>query len=162
MTNRFYYKGFDLSVFLYTRQGGMIRSLFHSNYNNLFGRYNNLDVDYWTPNNPTNAYPRPNQNQEFPVYGSSLTYFDGSFVKVRNITFGYTLPQSIVSRLKLESVRIYASAQNPFIFASYRSRYKGIDPEFARTPSAGRERTAELDAATPSSKLILFGLNIKL
>ncbi|MBL0744508.1 SusC/RagA family TonB-linked outer membrane protein [Chryseolinea lacunae] len=162
MTNRFSYKGFDFSFFIYTRQGGMIRSLFHSNYNNLFGRYNNLDVNYWTPNNPSNDYPRPNQNQEFPVYGSSLTYFDGSFVKIRNITFGYTLPKGISERLHLESVRIYASAQNPFIFASYRSKYKGIDPEFARTPSAGRERTAELDASTPASKLILFGINLKL
>jgi TonB-linked SusC/RagA family outer membrane protein len=162
ITNRFALKGIDLSFFVYTRQGSMIRSLFHNNYNNLFGRYNNLDVDYWTPNNPTNDYPRPNQNQENPVNASSMSYFDGSFVKVRNITIGYTLPAALVSRLKLQSVRVYASAQNPFIFAPYRSKYKGIDPEFARVPENNRERTAEVDADTPSSRLILLGLNIKL
>jgi TonB-linked SusC/RagA family outer membrane protein len=162
MTNRFSYKGFDLSFFLFTRQGSMIRSLFHNNYNNLFGRYNNLNVDYWTPTNPTNAYPRPNQNQEFPVYSSSMSYFDGSFVKVRNITFGYTVPAQLLKKFKLQSARIYASAQNPFIFATYRSQYKGIDPEFARTPANGRERTAEVDADTPSSMLILIGINLKM
>jgi TonB-linked SusC/RagA family outer membrane protein len=162
ITNRFAFKGFDLSIFVFARQGGMIRSLFHNNNNNLFGRYNNLDVDYWTPNNPTNAFPRPNQNQEFPVFGSSMSYFDGSFVKVRNISLGYTLPTALTERLKMQSIRVYASAQNPFIFAEYRSKYKGIDPEFARTPSDGRERTAEIEGTTPSSKLILVGLNLKL
>ena len=89
MTNRFNYKGFDLSFFVFGRFGSMIRSQFHQSFNSLFGRYNNLAVDYWTPNNPTNAYPRPNQNQEFPKYNSSMSLFDGTFVKVRNINFGY-------------------------------------------------------------------------
>ena len=44
----------------------MIESSFHRNNNTLFARYNNMLVDYWTPDNPTNAYPRPQANQERP------------------------------------------------------------------------------------------------
>lgn len=162
MTNRFSFKGIDLSVFIFTRQGSMIRSLFHTSNNTLAGRYNNLDLDYWTPNNPTNAFPRPNQNQEFPVYNTSMAIFDGSFIKIRNINLGYTLPQSLTSRWGMESVRIYASAQQPFVFAPYISKYKGVDPEIARTPDDNnRERTAELGGDTPSTSIYLLGVNVK-
>lgn len=162
ITNRLFFKGFDFSFFIYARKGGMIRSLFHDTNNRLSGRNNNLDVDYWTPDNPTNAYPRPNQNQESPVFSSSMAYFDGSFVKVRNITLGFTLGEKAVKALKMKSCRIYGSAQQPFIISSYRSKHNGIDPEFARLPVNGVEQSADLDAITPSSSLFLLGLNIKL
>lgn len=129
MTNRFAYKGFDVSFFLFGRFGSMIRSAFHDNFNLLFGRYNNLAVDYWTPNNPTNLYPRPNQNQEFPKYRTSMSYFDGTFIKVRNINLGYNFDDTIAKKIGLTSLRLYSSIQNPFIFSEYRRVHKGIDPE---------------------------------
>ncbi len=152
ITNRFEFKGFDLSFFIYARVGNMIRSGFHTSYNSLAGRYNNLDIDYWTPNNPTNEFPRPNQSQEFPIYQSTLQYFDGTFVKVRNINVGYNFPASIVKKLKMSGLRVYASIQQPFIFAKYRSKYKGIDPE-----------TTDLvnENQTPSVRQITFGINAK-
>ncbi|MDZ7692815.1 MAG: hypothetical protein U5K69_17095 [Balneolaceae bacterium] len=58
----------------------------------LIGRYNDPDVDYWTPDNPTNDQPRPNVESEGPLYGSSRGYQDGSFLKIRNIRLGYNLP----------------------------------------------------------------------
>lgn len=129
MTNRFSYKGFDLSFFIYARVGSTFRSGFHTSFNSLAGRYNNLDIDYWTPNNPTNEFPRPNQSQEAPVFQSTLQYFSGTFLKVRNINLGYTFPESLTSRIKLSGLRLYATAQNPFNFSEYRSKYKGIDNE---------------------------------
>ncbi|MBA4299465.1 MAG: SusC/RagA family TonB-linked outer membrane protein [Cyclobacterium sp.] len=129
MTNRFTYKGFDLSVFVFGRFGSMIRSAFHDNFNSLFGRYNNLAVDYWTPNNPTNMYPRPNQNQEFPKYSRSMSYFDGTFIKVRNINLGYNFDAAAAKKIGLTSLRVFSSIQNPFIFSEYRRVHKGIDPE---------------------------------
>jgi hypothetical protein len=158
ITNRFEFKGFDLSFFVFTRQGHMIRSLFHDNYNLLFGRYNNLDVDYWTPTNPTNAYPQPIFNQERPKYNTTMSYFDGSFVKVRNITLGYNFPTALAEKMKMQSLRLYVSAQNPFMFTNY---VKGIDPERVRTPENGQERTAEIEADTPSTRIVLMGLNVK-
>lgn len=129
MTNRFAYKGFDVSFFLFGRFGSMIRSAFHDNFNLLFGRYNNLAIDYWTPNNPTNLYPRPNQNQEFPKYRTSMSYFDGTFIKVRNINLGYNFGDNVAKKIGLNSLRVYSSIQNPFIFSEYRRVHKGIDPE---------------------------------
>ena len=151
ITNRFEYKGFDLNVFIYARIGAMIRSRFHDNNNLLFGRYNNLNINYWTPNNPTNDFPRPNQNQEFPIYGSTLSYFDGSFVKVRNISLGYNFTTAIAEKMKMKSLRVYMNVQQPFIFATYRSKYKGIDPEGNR----------ELNGDTPATSLFTFGVNAK-
>jgi TonB-linked SusC/RagA family outer membrane protein len=152
ITNRFEYKGFDMSFFVYARIGNMIRSDFHLGVNQLAGRYNNLDINYWTPNNPTNDFPRPNKDQEFPVYNSTLQYFDGSFVKVRNINFGYNFAPALVQRFKLTGLRLYTSIQQPFIFAEYRSKYKGIDPETADIVNANQ---------IPSVRQITFGLNAK-
>ena len=69
----------------------MIESSFHRNNNTLFARYNNMLVDYWTPNNPTNAYPRPQANQERPENATTMEYFDGSYLKLRNLTLGYNV-----------------------------------------------------------------------
>ena len=152
MTNRFNYKGFDFSFFLFARVGSTIRSNFHTAFNSLAGRYNNLDIDYWTPNNPTNDFPRPNQSQENPAFGNTLQYYSGTFLKVRNINIGYNIPEAFSNKLRMTSLRVYASAQNPFNFSEYRSRYKGID----------NESFDELNAnQSPSTKQFTFGINAK-
>lgn len=161
MTNRFNYKGFDLSFFVFGRFGSMIRSQFHQSFNSLFGRYNNLAVDYWTPNNPTNAYPRPNQNQEFPKYNSSMSLFDGTFVKVRNINFGYNFSSDIAKKIGLTSLRLYSSIQNPFIFSEYRKVHKGIDPETFIDGEQGVEGGVINANIAPPVVQYTFGINAK-
>ncbi|GAA4402109.1 hypothetical protein GCM10023187_17000 [Nibrella viscosa] len=153
MTNRFEFKGIDLSFFLFARVGYMFRSLFHQDFMTLAGRYNNLDIDYWTPNNPTNEFPRPNQNQEFPPFRSTLLYFDGSFLKVRNINLGYNFPATLTQKLGIGSLRAYVSAQQPFIFSEYRTKYKGIDSETDGDVNASQ---------TPAVRTITFGINLKI
>lgn len=133
MTHRFEYKGFDLSILTFSRFGSMIQSPFHGSFRYLSGRINQYNVDYWTKNNPTNAYPQPNANQESPLYGSTLSYMDGSFTKVRNINLGYNFSQKTAQKLKMQSIRVYVSAQNPFVFSPYTSKFNGIDPEFPTT-----------------------------
>lgn len=125
--NKFSYKGFDLGVFFVFRLGHTVQSNFHGSNNSLFGRYNNLDVDYWTIDNPTNAYPRPNENQESPRNGSTLRYFDGSFIKLRNISLGYNLPDTIVEKLNMEKLRLSVSGQNLW----FASDYDTYDPEIS-------------------------------
>jgi len=144
LSNRFDWKGFDMAVLVTARQGFMVNSQFHSNFNQLFGRYNNLRVDYWTPANPSNTNPRPNRDQEFPLYGSSRAYMDGSFVRLRNVTLGYTLPGALAARSGAQSARIYASAQDPFVFTDY----DGYDPESGTA------------AGTPSYRTLLMGLGL--
>lgn len=161
ITNRFEYKGFDLNFFLYARIGQWIRSTFHTGNNTLAGRYNNLNIDYWTPNNPTNDFPRPNQAQEFPVYNSSLVYFDGSFVKLRNINFGYNFPSAIAKKIGASNIRAFVSIQQPFIWAEYRSRYKGIDPETQLDGENGIG-AGEINAnLSPAVRTTTIGLNLK-
>lgn len=160
LTNRFEFKGFDLSFFLFGRFGNTILSGFHRNQLALAGRYQQIKVDYWTPNNPTNEFPRPKSNQEFPVYNSTLFYYDGTFIKLRNINFGYTFSGRIAKKIGAESLRFYSSIQQPRIWSSYLSKYNGVDPEAAITPSP-TGLTAITDGVTPSTTVTTFGLNIK-
>jgi hypothetical protein len=161
MTNRFNYKGFDFSFFVFGRFGSMIRSAFHDNFNSLFGRYNNLAVDYWTPENPTNAYPRPNQNQERPKYNQSMSYFNGTFVKVRNINFGYNFAPEVAKRIGFSSLRVFSSIQNPFIFSEYRKVHKGIDPETFIDGEQGVEGGVVNANIAPPVVQYTFGINAK-
>lgn len=150
LTNRFEYKGFDLSVFFFARVGHLVRSRFHDSNNSLFGRYNNLDVDYWTSTNPTNAFPRPNENQESPKYASTLSYFEGDFIKLRNATLGYNFSPAVAQSLGMNNLRVYVSAQNPW----FASTYETFDPE------AGDDAEVEV-GDIPNSKLFLVGLNVQ-
>ena len=150
LTNRFEYKGIDLSIFFFARVGHLVRSRFHDSNNSLFGRYNNLNVDYWTPNNPTNAFPRPNQNQESAKYASTMSYFKGDYIKLRNVTLGYNFPSNIAKNLGLSRLRVYGSAQNPWFASSYDT----FDPE------AGGDGETE-SGDIPNSKLFLIGVNVQ-
>ena len=153
ITNRFGYKGFDFSFVVFARLGGTIISQLYDGgtyLSTLQGRYNSIDVNYWTPQNPTNDYPKVNYAQTQVPFGSTLSYFDGSFVKVRSINFGYTFPESIFKRIGAQSLRVYAVAQNPFIFSKFSSKYHGIDPETDRIVLVN----------TPTAFSISFGLNV--
>ncbi|WP_425638334.1 SusC/RagA family TonB-linked outer membrane protein [Algoriphagus yeomjeoni] len=160
-TNRFNFKGFDLSFFLYGRFGSMLRSQFHTQNNSLAGRYNNLDIDYWTPTNPTNSYPRPNVNQESAKYASSMEYFDGTFIKVRNINFGYNFSPEAAKKIGMTALRIYSSIQQPFIFANYRSEHKGIDPEVFIDGEQGVGGGVVNSNVSPAVTSFTFGINAK-
>ena len=161
LTNRFTYKGFDLSFFVFARVGQLIRSRFHDNVNQLAGRYNNLNLNYWTPNNLTNEFPQPVVTQEFPKNGSALTYFEGSFFKIRNINIGYNLPDNVAKKLKMQSVRIFASIQQPLILAEYRQKYKGIDPETFVDGEQGVGGGEVNTNVSPATSVTTFGLNLK-
>ncbi len=116
------YKGFDFSFFLYTRQGQMVYDDMGAQYE---ARYNWLKVDYWTPQNHSNAFPRPVAGRQTPLNFASVCYQDGSFVKLKTVTLGYSLPKNILSKLSVNKLRIYVTAQNPYMSKKCWS----IDPE---------------------------------
>ncbi|HEY9197462.1 MAG TPA: SusC/RagA family TonB-linked outer membrane protein [Mucilaginibacter sp.] len=155
-TNRIGYKGFDFTVVAAYRVGGLITSrLFQSGsfINTFQGNYNNLNEDYWTPTNHQNYYPKPNSASTNTPYSSTLSYFDGTFLKIRSLTLGYNMPELITKRINARSIKIYATAQNPFIlFSPYRNTYHGLDPETAGT----------LNVDTPPTKSFTFGINMTL
>ena len=139
------YKNFDLNIYVY----GRIGQTFVSDYANKFepnAIENGAVVNYWTPENPTNDYPRPNANisRASMPFATTLGYKDGSFVKIRNITLGYTLPKTLTQRFHVSSLRWYVSAKNYFTF----SKVKDYDPEGG----------GSFDR--PLTKLIVTGLNL--
>lgn len=152
LTTRFGYKGFDLSAFFYYRQGQTVYSNFHVGNNSLFARYNNLNVDYWTPDNQDGRFPRPNQNQERPRNNTTMGYFDGSFVKLRNITLGYNIPSNITDKLGMSGLRLYVAGQNLWFAAKYDTFDPEVDdPDTDDLPALGA-------GTTPSTKMVLFGI----
>ncbi|MBS1604346.1 MAG: TonB-dependent receptor [Bacteroidetes bacterium] len=152
-TQRIAYRNFDFTLVAFARVGGMISSTLYGGgfASTMQGNYNNVNVAYWTPKNPTNDWSAANSAQTNPPNHSTFGYFDGSFLKIRSMTLGYTLPASFIKAMGLRSVRFYATAKDPFIFFSpYRDKYHGIDPETAGT----------LNLDTPASWSMLFGLNV--
>nr|MBI1229710.1 SusC/RagA family TonB-linked outer membrane protein [Cytophagales bacterium] len=125
ITNRFTYKGIDFSFLVFARMGQMIRSDFHwLGANNWQGRTNMLRFNYWTPDNPSNEIPIPKGNTA-PLYADAVRFYDGSFVKIRNISLGYTVNSPRLKDLGFSALRIYGTANNAFTFA----KYDVVDPE---------------------------------
>ena len=107
---------------------------------------NGAVVDYWTPENPTNSYPRPNANisRASLPFATTLGYQDGSFIKIRNITMGFTMPKNVVEKLNVKNLRVYLSARNFFNF----SKVDNYDPE------------GEGSFERPLTNLLLAGINV--
>jgi TonB-linked SusC/RagA family outer membrane protein len=149
LTNRFSYKGFDLSILVHARIGQMLRSDFHYlGGNNWQGRFNSLNLDYWTPDNPTNAYPRPDAG-EAPLYFDAVRFFDGSFVKIRNVALGYNFQNYLIEKIGFSSARVYTTMNNALIFSPYTT----VDPETSNGIVGGE---SPLTTAT-----YIFGVNLK-
>jgi TonB-linked SusC/RagA family outer membrane protein len=128
-SNTFFYKNFDLSVYMIARLGQTIQ-------HEILGRYNpgggNFPAyyDYWTPENPTNDFPRPRNGEELISYTGymSLTYINGSYFKIKTVSLGYTLPKKVMKACGLEKARFYLTASNPLYWTkSHLIKY--YDPE---------------------------------
>ncbi|EPR66947.1 TonB-dependent receptor [Cyclobacterium qasimii M12-11B] len=149
LTNRLSYKGFDLSVLVHARMGQMLNSGYHNlGGNNWQGRLNAITMDYWTVDNPTNAIPRPNAG-EAPLYSDAVRYFDGSYIKIRNIALGYNINAGLIQKLGLTSARIYSTVNNAFIF----SPYSTVDPETSNGSVGG--------GSPLTTASYIFGINLK-
>jgi TonB-linked SusC/RagA family outer membrane protein len=167
--NQLSYKGFDFSFFFQFVQGNTIWNhtrVFAEGMNSIFGQFATT-ANRWTPNNTNTSVPRavfgdPNNNRR----NSDYWLEDGSFIRMKNIVFGYTLPTSVVNRIGLSKFRVYASAQNLFTITNY----SGFDPEVS-TFSAGNafqgstNTTANAAVGTdfltyPQAKTITFGVNL--
>ncbi|MDF7810852.1 TonB-dependent receptor [Hymenobacter sp. YC55] len=144
----FSYKGFDLSFQFFARMGQM----FNYEYNSYFdpqGIENSSQQNYWTPENPSNDYPRPDASlskttQQNALYGNTLYYRDGSYVKLRAATLGYNIPQSVLEKLHMSSLRVYIQGKNLVTW----SDIKDYDPE----------RGGAITAPIP--RVVLAGINL--
>ena len=170
---RLAYKGFDLSMVGFYKNGGLlIATPYGANgyLNILTGRRGNIDVDYWTPENTDARFPKPGGiGGDQPRYLNTLSYFDASFLKIRTITLGYNFDQSDWFKMKgVSRLRLYATVQNPLVMFSPYHKFSGMDPE---TNSNANENSAvgygsnlrrllSTGTNTPTTRNLIFGLNL--
>lgn len=129
LNNTFKYYNWDLTFDLYTRWGSTIYC--GTFVQDSFTRLNKLKMDYWTPNNPTNSYPQPNNNFQNYTYSSTLGYRDGSFIKLKQLSLGYTIPQSMCNNLHLSNARIYISGENLMYWTKSDLKDFNLEPEWS-------------------------------
>src|SRR5574344_942767 len=174
--NTFTYKGFDLTIFFSGSYGNDIiiynrRFLedVRSNSNLLTSAANYAILSVIDPNKPTDDYrnlyvsnasstllPRlsassTNANNRM----SDLYVEDGSYIRLQNVSLSYTLPKSLVRKIKLENLKVYMNLQNVFTW----TKYNGFDPEVGSM--YGDALMTGLDYGRyPSPRIYTFGLNI--
>ncbi|HXS57177.1 MAG TPA: TonB-dependent receptor [Hanamia sp.] len=166
------YKGFDLSVVGAFKNGGILLSTLYGSggYLNLMsGRRGNVEVDYWTPENTNAKYPKPGgiASGDNPKYGSTLGYFDASYLKIRAISLGYDLNRSLLKNSGVK-MRMYFTVQNAFVLFSPYNKESGMDPETnsygdenaAVALSSSLRRILTIGTNTPSTRNFVVGVNL--
>lgn len=154
MTNEFAWKNFDLNVFLTFEQG---RDIYNGN-NYILTSGSGADnnriemLDRWTPTNPSNKYPRASATGKNRQSARTSEFLeDGSYIKIKNITLGYTLPETAISKMGMSYLRFYASITNPFTF----TKFTGMDPE------DGDRWNDDRNSSYPITTNYMLGLQLK-
>lgn len=157
-TNNLSYKGIDLSIFFQWSYGNDILNanrLFFESSNNR-SRELNQYASYagrWTPENPESDIPAATNSASNRVISSRIVE-DGSFLRLKNVTLGYTLPAKWTRKYKIDKARLYVAAQNLWTWTSY----SGYDPEVSVRNSA---MTPGLDYSSyPRAYSVSFGVNL--
>ena len=154
-----WYKNFDFNLFFQGVEG--VDTWYAMRYQLGFAglKYNYLQEIYnrWTPTNTETSTPRvtwsdPNNNKR----PSDYYVEDGSYLKLKNITLGYTIPESLASRLRIQKLRLYVSGQNLFTI----TKYPGYDPELG-LESGSNDLEAGVDRGQyPQSRSFYFVINM--
>jgi TonB-linked SusC/RagA family outer membrane protein len=148
------YKGVDLGMFI---QGVGGNDIYNATvrYDLVFSNKPNSILDRWTGEGTSNSEPRvslsdPNNNTRV----SDRFVEDGSYLRFKNIQIGYTLPEKIMEKIKVQKLRVYASGNNVFTF----TKYSGFDPEIG---AYGGALEAGIDRGFyPQARSIIFGLQL--
>ena len=127
INNTLAYKNFELSFFIYTRQGVQFRNSLLSGTMGELGsnRYNHLNLNYWTKTNPTNDYFGVWQANP---YREAIQYKDASFWRLSNVTLGYNLPKKWLDKIKFSNLRLYLQGNNLYVLTKDKNIW--MDPEF--------------------------------
>lgn len=136
ITNTFTYKQFSLYTLVNSVQGGgnnnyyladnyETRSVNRKTNTTFSERFNLQDVPYWTPDNPTNEYPRLDYNPVFP----HEILEDKSFIRIQDVTLSYRFNDTLLNKIKFEKLRVFASIKNLYTF----TKWTGYNPETAST-----------------------------
>ena len=156
LTNTFFYQGVDFSFMFQFNYGNSVY-----NATRMYATQSKLErsnkyveiANRWTPANANNEVPSAQGYQTNAIYSRFIE--DGSFLRLKQITLGYTLPKKITRKMMVNNLRVYVSAQNLFVVTGY----KGYDPEV--NMRSQNPMTPSFDwGAYPKSKIYTFGLDL--
>jgi TonB-linked SusC/RagA family outer membrane protein len=158
------YKSWDFIAYFYGVYGNKIYNYeedqLETFQNQGFVGIQNISEQYyqnaWTPQNHSNTYAAitTNDNVSLNSVASSAYIQNGSFLKLKNFTVGYTLPQDLLKKLALSKIRVYISSQNLFTITSY----KGLDPEVGMQGGNATQNGID-NGIYPSSRFYTVGVN---
>jgi TonB-dependent starch-binding outer membrane protein SusC len=148
------YRNFELNFLVFFRVGGLYRVPRPG----LVGRYQSNKVNYWTPTNPSNEYQQPTQTSDVPLNWEALTYRKATFVKFKNITLTYRIPQHITRRIYANSMSVYFSAVNPILI----HKHSDYDPETVPYREFPGTTTNNTGPTSHSYKSFVFGVRLDL
>jgi TonB-linked SusC/RagA family outer membrane protein len=144
LSNYLTYRNFDFNFFLYGAFGQMKE--FERSWS-LNGRYNCAKVNYWKIigedengrliSNKSNEAPRPSRDYELPNYINSLYYLKSSFLRIGQVTLGYSLSPAVCRKFGISKFRLYGTVKNLHVFTNY----PGTDPETGRNFNEPRPKT---------------------
>lgn len=147
------YKGFDFTLFAQGTFGNDILMGFNRVDRGTANKPEFFYTDRWTPSNTSATWFSANTSSSY-AYNSDFMIFDGSFMRIKQIQLGYTIPTAWANSIKLSSCRLYVSAENMFTF----TKYPGIDPEIGSYNDNG----IGIDRGTYSvPKRLLMGVTVK-
>ena len=158
LNSTFTYKNFDMSIFFRGSQGFDVRNLQASELGDGVQKINQIAsilTDSWTPQNTDATRPIIDGNRDFANSYRDSDYFieDGSFIRLQNVSLGYTLPSfsELITR-----ARVYVSGQNLLTITDY----SGFDPEVNNRGQNNLNRGDDYDAY-PRSRTLTVGVNLE-
>lgn len=154
-TNTFVFKGFDLSVFFQGAYGNKIFNLLRQKLEipTLSLNASASLLNRWSATNPNGTEPRATNSPVPQVMDRYIE--DGSYIKLKNISLGYTFSKGLISKVHIRQLRIYVSAQN---LATW-TKYTGIDPEVNFYDSDNTKQGIDY-GVYPSYRTFLGGINL--
>jgi TonB-dependent starch-binding outer membrane protein SusC len=160
LNNTLEYKGFDMNFFFQASQGNDIYSFTLFELELMSGYYNSTTraLDRWTPTHTNTDVPKASDSRS--KISSSRFVYDGSYIRLKNLSLGYRLPKSLIDAAGISFARIYISAQNMLTF----TKYPGYDPEVSwmGTGTSGGNINLGLDYGSyPNAKSITVGVQVK-
>ncbi len=150
------YKNFDFNLFAQGAQGGKIfNGMKYTTLNAASGQNYNKDaaiLDAWSPTNTGGTIPRVSASDANGNFSNTSDFYleNGSYLRIKNVTLGYTLKKQFLDRLKISNLRLYVTANNLFTI----TKYTGFDPE------VGTDLNGIDLGRYPQARSVLFGLNV--
>lgn len=144
LTNTFTYRNFSLDIFIHGVHGVTKVNPLLSDYVWADVRRNTIKKNWWTPENPTNEWIINHLNAEWMSGIQGAIYEDASFIRFKDVSLSYTIPQDMLDKLKIDRLRLYATGRNLGTI----TKWRGLDPELA-----GQRQT-------PLQRELVFGLTL--